>query len=1162
MAVVAAERHLSPEGLRDLLAIVNSSRGLDEILNYLVVQAQQVLGADAAALYLRSEAHADVLEVKAAHGIPHDLVKETVSVGEPIIGLSVSLQRIVASQDYRAALKQPYSPTVQGQLEEHGAFLDAVRPGPLSENDPDLQRRNRRFAEHYATIAAIPLAARDETYGALVLYHAELRRIDERQVDLGLAFAQQAALAIENAKLRAQAEQRLSEIVRRQHVAEGLRDLLAVVNSNHDLDEILDEVLAQSSRLLGNDAGAVYLRANEDAEILRVRAAHGLEQGELALELRVGSPTTGLAVRQGRTLVCYDLLAALDDSLRAADTRLVEHGDYGRIERLGSQTDPDLEPTAEPRVRRLVSRFRGVIATPLMARGRTFGALTLFYSEPRAFSNEEVGLAATFAQQAQLAIENARLHREAEQRMRENERRRRVAEGMRDMLAVVNSFRSLDEILDSVLAQAADLLGSDAGSVLLLDGKDGEQGVLTVRASRALVSDLVPPRLPVGYGVTGLAVERRQTVVVPDLLRVVSDANEPWPLLEQRTGYLEVRRVGAPTSDRLPRIADIARYYRGVLSVPLKVRGRVMGALTLYYSRTRQFSREDVRLAEAFADQTALAIENARLHAQSLQRSRDLEALYRADEVLYRSLRLEEVLQTLVDVAADVLQADMTSVLVWDEHHERLIPGATRGFRPEVVAQMSHKPGEGVTTIVAMTGQPVAVEDALTDPRVAHRITDAEGIRSLLHVPIKVNGEVFGVFGVNYRQPRTLAGDEERVLLALAHRAAVAIENARLFAESQQRLHELEALYRADETLHGSLRLNDVLEALADVAVDVLQAEKTSVHVWDAEQRFLVSAASRGYLPETTAQPLEPGVDLSFGDALGSELLIVQDPLHEPRMSPKLRAIAEREQLVAVCGVPITVAGQVFGLFGVGWTRQHTLTRDQRRLVLALAQRAGLAIQNARLFEQAQQAATAEERQRLARELHDAVTQTLFSASLIAEVVPKLWERNTEEALRRLDELRRLTRGALAEMRTLLLELRPTALVETPFGQLVRQLGEAAASRANLSVECHVDGAEWPLPAEVQITLYRIAQEALNNTGKHAGASRAQLHLRWTGDALSMRIQDDGRGFDPKATPPGRLGMSIMHERARAIGARIRIDSRPGAGTRVATRWRRHSALS
>ncbi len=1157
MAVVPGERHLSPEGLRDLLAIVNSSRRLDEILDYLVVQAQQVLGADAAAFYLRDESQPDVLQVKAAHGGPLDLVAPTVPLGSPIIGLAVLKERVIAARDLPRIVAQPFAASVDEQLEDRGSFLDLVRPGPFAESDPQVRERNTRIAQRYHTMAALPLISREHTYGALVLCFREEPSHEEQQLNVALTFSQQAALAIENSRLRAEADQRLTEILRRQHVAEGLRDLLAVVNSNHDLDEILDEILRQSGRLLGNDAGAVYLRDSEHGEILRVRAAHGLEQGELALELRVGSPTTGLAVSQGRTLVCYDLAAALDDKLRAADTRLAEHNGYARVERLGAQTDPDLEPTAEPRVRRLVNRFRGVVATPLFARGRAFGALTLFYGEPRQFSDEEVDLAGTFAQQAQLAIENARLHREAEQRMRENERRRRVAEGMRDLLAVVNSARSLDEILDGVLGQAADLLGCDAGSVLLLD-TDTDNQVLNVRASRALISDIMPTRLPVGYGVTGLAVERGQTVTVADLLEVLSDEKEPWPLVDQRTGYLELRRVGVPDQEpRLPRIRDISRYYRALVSVPLKVRGHLEGALTLYYRRPRQFSREDVRLAEAFADQTGLAIENARLHAQSLQRSRDLEALYRADEALYRSLQLEQVLQALVDVATDVLQADMTSVLVWDEHHEKLVPGATRGFRPEVVAQMAHRPGEGVTTIVAMTGQPVAVEDALTDPRVAHRITDVEKIRSLLHVPIKVNGEVFGVFGVNYRQPRKLAGDEERVLLALAHRAAVAIENARLFAESQQRLQELEALYRADETLHGSLRLNDVLDALAEVAVGVLQAEKTSVHVWDEDQRLLVIAASRGYSPETVAQALEPGVDLVVNETTASEVLIVEDPRHETRLSPKLRLIAERERLEALCGVPITVGGQVFGLFGVGWTQRHTLTQDQRRLVLALAQRAGLAIQNARLFEQAQQAATVEERQRLARELHDAVTQTLFSASLIAEVVPRLMERNPDEGRRRLDELRRLTRGALAEMRTLLLELRPTALVETPFGHLVRQLGEAAASRSNLSVECEADGEEWSLPPEVQIAMYRIAQEALNNTGKHAGASRAQLHLRWTPEAVTLRVQDDGRGFDPKTTPPGHLGLGIMHERARAIGARLRIDSRPGGGTRVSARWRR-----
>src|SRR4029077_17114741 len=116
-----------------------------------------------------------------------------------------------------------------------------------------------------------------------------------------------------------------------------------------------------------------------------------------------------------------------------------------------------------------------------------------------------------------------------------------------------------------------------------------------------------------------------------------------------------------------------------------------------------------------------------------------------------------------------------------DEHHTRLVPGATRGFRPERVAKMSHAPGEGITGLVALTGHPISVADPMHDPRVVHRITDPEAIESLLHVPIKVNGEVFGVFGVNYRKARKLTGDEQRVLLALAHRAAVAIENAQLY---------------------------------------------------------------------------------------------------------------------------------------------------------------------------------------------------------------------------------------------------------------------------------------------------------------------------------------------------------------------------------------------
>lgn len=1157
------DRRLTAEWLRGLLAVINSSRGLNEILSYLVAQAQAVLGCDGVALYLRDPDDPTLLEVQAVHGLPADVVNPTALVGEPLIGLAVDRCRSVVVSDVPAVFAGPPAAMVDEQIVDRDSHLEVIRPGPQS-LDPEIRARSERFARGYRTVASVPMIARDDAYGALVLCYRAANAYGAAQVDLSQTFAQQAALAIENARLRAQADQRLNEIERRQRVAEALRDLLAIVNSSHDLDEILAEVLAQSSRLLGSQGSAVYVRDTDAPDMLRVRAALGFTHEQLAVALRVGSPTTGLAVQQGRTLVCQDLAAALDYTLTASTcTELEEAGTFARVTRLGAQTDPDLETGLnEPRVGRLVSRFRAVIATPLVARGRVFGAISLFYPEPRQFSAEDVDLARTFAEQATLAIENARLHAEADSRMRENERRRRVAEAMRDLLASVNSTRSLDEVLDLVLAQASEFLGADAGSVLLLDEDRGEGELLTVRASRALVSDIVPARLPVGTAITGVAVERGRPVAVSDLLQALPVQGMSEPLMEERPGYLMMRRVGTPAKAvidalDLPRVREIARYYRALLAVPLMVRSRMHGAITLYYRRPREFSHEEVGLAEAFADQTALAMENARLHGQTLRRSRELEALYRADEMLYASLRLDEVLQALVDVAADVLEADMTSVLVWDEAHEHLVPGATRGFRPEVVAQMSHAPGEGITTRVALSGQPIAVADAATDPRVAHRITDAEGIKSLLHVPIKVNGEVFGVFGVNYRQQRVLAGEEERVLLALAHRAAVAIENARLYTDSEARRHELEALYRADETLHSSLRLDDVLRALVDIAVDVVHADKSSVHVLDEDHRVLVTHAQRGYSDATSRITLRLGEDLVLDDELAPTLVVVYDATNDPRISSgRAHEIVENEGVRSGVAAPIVVAGKPFGLFSIAFCTPHAPTLEEQRLVHALAQRAGLAIHNARLFEQAQQVATAEERQRLARELHDAVTQTLFSASLIAEVVPRLFERDPEQARQRLEELRRLTRGALAEMRTLLLELRPTALSETPLAQLLRQLAEATATRANLKIDVRAADADTSLAPEVQLALYRVAQEALNNTVKHAGAQCAGIHLRRRPARIDLHLIDDGRGFDPATTIPGHLGLGIMHERARGIGARLRIESRAGGGTRVHVQWR------
>ncbi|MEW6650050.1 MAG: two-component regulator propeller domain-containing protein [Chloroflexota bacterium] len=208
---------------------------------------------------------------------------------------------------------------------------------------------------------------------------------------------------------------------------------------------------------------------------------------------------------------------------------------------------------------------------------------------------------------------------------------------------------------------------------------------------------------------------------------------------------------------------------------------------------------------------------------------------------------------------------------------------------------------------------------------------------------------------------------------------------------------------------------------------------------------------------------------------------------------------------------------------------------------------------NERLREKAASEAVLAERTRLARDLHDAVTQTLFSTTLIAEVLPQIWEMNREEGARRLEELRLLTRGALAEMRTLLVELRPNALVEVPLPILIRQLTEAMVSRSPVRIQFSAEG-ERKLPADVQVGLYRIAQEALNNVAKHANATQAIITLRLD-EPVRLSMADNGSGFDPATVTADHLGLKIMRERAEAINARLSLYSEPGEGTQVTVTW-------
>jgi signal transduction histidine kinase len=216
------------------------------------------------------------------------------------------------------------------------------------------------------------------------------------------------------------------------------------------------------------------------------------------------------------------------------------------------------------------------------------------------------------------------------------------------------------------------------------------------------------------------------------------------------------------------------------------------------------------------------------------------------------------------------------------------------------------------------------------------------------------------------------------------------------------------------------------------------------------------------------------------------------------------------------------------------------------------------------------EARAATERRRLARELHDSVSQALFAAAATADALPRLWELDPTQGRRALADLGRLTGGAQAEMRTLLVELRPEALTRAPLHDLLRSLLSAAAAKTGASVASRLEPVPV-LPSDAQVALYRIAQEALNNVVKHAAAGRVTVRLQAmtgpaagegstpdtpdTPGALLLEVTDDGRGFDPERVPGGGLGLGSMRERAESIGASLRLDSRPGGGTVVAVSW-------
>ena len=368
-------------------------------------------------------------------------------------------------------------------------------------------------------------------------------------------------------------------------------------------------------------------------------------------------------------------------------------------------------------------------------------------------------------------------------------------------------------------------------------------------------------------------------------------------------------------------------------------------------------------------------------------------------------------------------------------------------------------------------------------------------------------------------------------------------------ADLQKRSLEIEALYQADEKILRNVTLNQVFQTLVDVSVSLLKADRSLILAWDEEQTHIKPRVSYGFNKKTLEL-----MKFARGEGIIGKVLVTGQPIIEPELNlndlrPDIRAAILEEGIKSFAHLPIKVDEKVVAVFSVGFTHPNAINDDILRLYTALVQRASLSIANMELFEQTKELAVIEERNRLARDLHDSAKQKAFAALAQLGTVNGMLKFKPDGIKPHLTEAETLIYEVIQELTFLIQEIYPIALQEKGLATTLREYIFEWETRndivANLSVR-----SERPLPLETEQAIYRVIQEALANVSRHSQAKRVDISLVYNTDSLQISIADDGRGFDVNQRAKG-MGFRSMRERIGSIRGTIQTQSAPGQGTRV-----------
>jgi PAS domain S-box-containing protein len=450
---------------------------------------------------------------------------------------------------------------------------------------------------------------------------------------------------------------------------------------------------------------------------------------------------------------------------------------------------------------------------------------------------------------------------------------------------------------------------------------------------------------------------------------------------------------------------------------------------------------------------------------------------------------------------------------------------------------------------IDLTSRANAASSFQLEPADQHRVTETvqtQGYATDLEVHYR-NAEAARRVGQISIQPFQFSG--QAAFLA----AIVDITDLKAVQEAERKQRNLtEALLDSALILTSSLQLDEVIQHILSNLNRVIQHDVATILMIDGEYGTVLGLKSN---VEGTQYEIVRNRVLIKDEYYHNLMLQTRQPvcLGDISADPRFVRISRNLVIKAFLGLPILAGQEVIGFLNLGSQHPDFFTETHISYLQIFAIQAGIAIQNARLYKQAQTIAVLEERNKLARDLHDSVSQTLFAANSIAEALPQLFNMHPEKAQNYINDLHQLTRGAMAEMRSLLFELRPEALLQTEMAILLAQLCDVFTGQTQIEVDRKLMK-KVLLPPDVQIVFYRVAQESLNNIVKYAHASQVSLTLTYTDTLIEMRIKDNGCGFDPQQVPGNHFGLKIMGERAAGIAAQLVVNSQLNQGTEILLR--------